>query len=114
MTNRAENVADLDIQDTSFLASPGITGADLKGLAQASRLHSGDAAACAAGRVTADHYFVGEIYQASPPLRLLGPNRAGTFAAIVYSAHDAYTFGALLLLIADEVAITQLARRKRT
>jgi DNA-binding XRE family transcriptional regulator len=30
MTNGTENVADLDIQDASFLASPGITGADLK------------------------------------------------------------------------------------
>lgn len=30
MTESPKNVADLDIQDTSYLASPGITGADLK------------------------------------------------------------------------------------
>ena len=30
MTNGIDNVADLDIQDASFLASPGITGSDLK------------------------------------------------------------------------------------
>jgi transcriptional regulator with XRE-family HTH domain len=30
MPKSPENVADLDIQDTSFLASPGIPGADLK------------------------------------------------------------------------------------
>jgi hypothetical protein len=36
------------------------------------------------------------------------------WAAIVYSVHDAYTFGALVLLIAGELAITRLAKRKRT
>ncbi|MCP3396227.1 hypothetical protein [Bradyrhizobium sp. CCGB20] len=30
MTDGTENVADLDIHDTTYLASPGITGADLK------------------------------------------------------------------------------------
>jgi hypothetical protein len=36
------------------------------------------------------------------------------WAAIVYSVHDAYTFGALVLLVAGELAVTQLAKRKRT
>jgi hypothetical protein len=36
------------------------------------------------------------------------------WAAIVYSVHDAYTFGALVLLIAGELAVTRLAKRKRT
>jgi hypothetical protein len=34
------------------------------------------------------------------------------WAAIVYSVHDAYTFGALIVLIAGEVAVTQLSKRK--
>ena len=36
------------------------------------------------------------------------------WAAIVYSVHDAYTFGALVLLIAGELAVTRLAKPKRT
>jgi hypothetical protein len=35
------------------------------------------------------------------------------WAAIVYSVHDVYTFGALVVLIAGELAITQLSKRKR-
>jgi hypothetical protein len=34
------------------------------------------------------------------------------WAAIVYSVHDAYTFGALIVLIAGELAVAQLAKRK--
>jgi hypothetical protein len=34
------------------------------------------------------------------------------WAAIVYSVHDAYTFGALVLLIAGEIAASYLSRRK--
>ncbi|MHC2519029.1 hypothetical protein [Bradyrhizobium diazoefficiens] len=35
------------------------------------------------------------------------------WAAIIYNIHDAYTFGALLLLIAGEIALARLSRRKR-
>jgi hypothetical protein len=35
------------------------------------------------------------------------------WAAIVYSVHDAYTFGALVLLIAGELAVTHLSKRRR-
>lgn len=35
------------------------------------------------------------------------------WAAIVYSVHDVYTFGALLVLIIGELAVTQLAKKKR-
>jgi hypothetical protein len=34
------------------------------------------------------------------------------WAAIVYSVHDAYTFGALVLLIAGEIAVTFVSRRR--
>jgi hypothetical protein len=34
------------------------------------------------------------------------------WAAIIYSIHDAYTFGALVLLIAGELAVTWVSRRK--
>jgi hypothetical protein len=34
------------------------------------------------------------------------------WAAIVYSVHDAYTFGALVLLIAGEIALTHVSRRR--
>lgn len=36
------------------------------------------------------------------------------WAAIVYSVHDAYTFGALVLLIAGEVAVAHVSRRRPT
>jgi hypothetical protein len=36
------------------------------------------------------------------------------WAAIVYSVHDAYTFGALVLLIAGELAVARLTKSKRT
>lgn len=32
------------------------------------------------------------------------------WAAIVYSVHDGYTFGALVLLIAGELAVTYVTR----
>lgn len=35
------------------------------------------------------------------------------WAAIVYSVHDTYTFGALVVLIVGELAVTQLAKKKR-
>jgi hypothetical protein len=35
------------------------------------------------------------------------------WAAIVYSVHDAYTFGALVVLIVGELAVTQLAKKRR-
>jgi hypothetical protein len=34
------------------------------------------------------------------------------WAAIVYSVHDAYTFGALVLLIAGEIAVTFVSRHR--
>ena len=34
------------------------------------------------------------------------------WAAIVYSVHDAYTFGALCLLIAGEIAVSYVSRRR--
>jgi hypothetical protein len=34
------------------------------------------------------------------------------WAAIVYSIHDAYTFGALIVLIAGELALTYISNRK--
>lgn len=34
------------------------------------------------------------------------------WAAIVYSVHDAYTFGALVLLIAGEIAVSYVSRRR--
>lgn len=35
------------------------------------------------------------------------------WAAIVYSVHDAYTLGALVLLIAGELAVTHVSKRRR-
>jgi hypothetical protein len=35
------------------------------------------------------------------------------WAAIVYSVHDAYTFGALVVLIAGELAVTYASKRLR-
>lgn len=35
------------------------------------------------------------------------------WAAIVYSVHDAYTFGALVVLIVGELAVTRLPKKKR-
>ena len=34
------------------------------------------------------------------------------WAAIVYSVHDTYTFGALVLLIVGELVVTQLAKKR--
>ncbi|WP_275949203.1 hypothetical protein [Bradyrhizobium septentrionale] len=35
------------------------------------------------------------------------------WAAIIYNIHDAYTFGALVLLIAGEIVLARLVRRRR-
>jgi len=35
------------------------------------------------------------------------------WAAIVYSIHDAYTFGALVVLIAGEIAVTYASKHRQ-
>ncbi len=35
------------------------------------------------------------------------------WAAVIYTIHDAYTFGALVLLVAGEIAAAHVAGRRR-